>query len=194
MASIPKFHENRFLLPNIPKDTLHTTYILVLLNSDAMTIDYVKRLWDVSSIRICADGGANRLFDGCVTDADKTKFIPHYICGDLDSLRPDVANHYRSCGVSIERDINQDDNDLEKCLSLVKNQIEMGLVPVDCTGGRKTEGYEVLLLGAFGGRFDQEMASVHVAYKWKNIFGRIILLGGNNVANVLTAGRHFILP
>ena len=29
-----------------------------------------------------------------------------------------------------------------------------------------SQGVEVLLLGAFGGRFDQEMASLHVLHKW----------------------------
>ena len=79
----------------------------------------------------------------------------------------------------------------------------------------------VVVLGAFGGRFDQEMAAVHAVYQWQQLgqttsdidkdkdkdigiapkvlsdsplFHRVVLVGGENVACLLGPGRHEILP
>ena len=63
--------------------------------------------------------GANQLFDG-MQASERTRFVPNYIKGDLDSVRPDVVEYYRSLGTQIIRDADQDANDLEKCLEIVK--------------------------------------------------------------------------
>jgi len=31
------------------------------------------------------------------------KYVPHVVCGDLDSIRPDVVDYYRDKGVEIFR-------------------------------------------------------------------------------------------
>eukprot|EP00898_Chlorokybus_atmophyticus_P008319 jgi/Chlat1/8489/Chrsp80S07886 len=58
-------------------------------------------LWKRASIRVCADGASNRLYDeiprwfpGVPADTVRTRFVPEYIKGDLDSLRPDVRDYY----------------------------------------------------------------------------------------------------
>lgn len=62
-----------------------------------------------ATLRVCADGGANRLYDelphmlpGRSADAVRAQYLPTFIKGDLDSLRPDVAAFYRQHGVPIE--------------------------------------------------------------------------------------------
>ena len=35
----------------------------------------------------------------------------------------------------------------------------------------------VIILGAFGGRLDQEIANIHALFKWQKSFHRIVLLG-----------------
>lgn len=62
-----------------------------------------------ASLRVCADGGANRLYDelprmlpGRPADTVRAQYLPNIIKGDLDSLRPDVAAFYRRHGVPIE--------------------------------------------------------------------------------------------
>jgi thiamine pyrophosphokinase len=57
---------------------------------------------------ISADGASNVLFLNNIT--------PDYIIGDLDSIFPDVLIHYKEYGVIIKRIIEQESNDLEKCL------------------------------------------------------------------------------
>jgi hypothetical protein len=44
-------------------------------------------------LKICADGGANRLFYN-FNEEERSKYIPNYIAGDLDSLNPDVKSFY----------------------------------------------------------------------------------------------------
>jgi len=68
-----------------------------------------------AALRICADGGANRLYDqvpswrgvggpgahadGAAADAARAAFLPDIIKGDLDSLRPQVREFYSRRGV-----------------------------------------------------------------------------------------------
>ena len=77
------------------------------------------KLWDASSYRICADGGANRLYDATVaiqgmrSETDSSNYLPDLITGDLDSLRSDVHQYYEAKGVSIIRVEDQNFHDLD---------------------------------------------------------------------------------
>ena len=90
-------------------------------------------LWKKSTYRICADGGANRLYEATVgtkkrreevdsevgVDFESTTscccehFLPDLITGDLDSLYPHVHEYYKSRGVDIVRVEDQDFHDLD---------------------------------------------------------------------------------
>ena len=62
---------------------------LIVLNQPVMRAGF-QQLWSHSTLRVCADGGANRLFDAVHTK----ECIPDYVVGDLDSVRPDVREYY----------------------------------------------------------------------------------------------------
>jgi len=47
-----------------------------------------------ASLRICADGGANRLYDTLETNEQRYRLLPHALIGDLDSVRPAVIDFY----------------------------------------------------------------------------------------------------
>lgn len=89
-----KLHENRFLFRDKGLDAFLPC--LVLLNSDSMDVSLLHQLWDSFHYHLCADGAANRLFDGIqkIENYDRSKYIPDYIIGDLDSLRMDVQDYY----------------------------------------------------------------------------------------------------
>ena len=55
---------------------------------------------------VCADGGANRLYDAMMMETASTEeeVTPDFIVGDLDSIRPEVEQFYRSKdSVQVER-------------------------------------------------------------------------------------------
>jgi thiamine pyrophosphokinase len=60
----------------------------VILNS-AFEAHVAQRFWRQAHLTMCADGAANRLFDGMPVLL-RSKYIPQYIVGDLDSIRPEV--------------------------------------------------------------------------------------------------------
>jgi thiamine pyrophosphokinase len=150
-------------LENADMDGLQNT-ALIILNSPIRKPPSLifQKLWDLSSFRVCADGGANQLHDatsGC------KEYIPDLILGDLDSLREDVRNYFMGKGVRIEKNSCQESNDLDKCLKFLRDEwIQHNFV--DC---------RICVYGAFGGRFDQEMASIQALFKWKSQFERCCL-------------------
>jgi len=53
----------------------------------------------------------------------------------------------------------------------------------------------IVLMGAYGGRFDQEMAAVSSMYRWLNVFDRFVLLGSHACSFLLQPGyTHKIRP
>jgi hypothetical protein len=92
----------------------------------------IGALWKKSTYRVCADGGANRLYEATVLpsnqrvsvdddneDADDSTsedYLPDLITGDLDSLHPHVYQYYKSKGVEIVRVEDQDFHDLDVSL------------------------------------------------------------------------------
>jgi hypothetical protein len=89
------------------------------------------RLWFCSSLIYCADGAANRLYQGLSIE-ERPLYLPHSITGDLDSISPIVGEYYRSVvqdclnsltnssmGVDISRVEDQDNNDIDKCLEAI---------------------------------------------------------------------------
>lgn len=114
-------------------------------------------------------------------EQQRRSHLPDMIKGDLDSLRDDVREYYRlisvqqrvlddldffadanmvccllrsAQGTPIVPDHNQDYNDLHKCLA--------ALVELD----DNPETLQVVILGAFGGRFDQQMTAFQQMFVW----------------------------
>uniref|UniRef100_A0A7S1ZSZ4 N-acetyltransferase domain-containing protein n=1 Tax=Ditylum brightwellii TaxID=49249 RepID=A0A7S1ZSZ4_9STRA len=145
---------------------------LVILNTPMSSppSSIFTHLWNMASFHVCADGGANRLYDATITkDNEDNKYIPELIRGDLDSLRSNVESFYKSKGCKVERDSDQDTNDLDKALQVI-------LKKYSSHENNKEEEMSVYIYGAFGGRFDQEMASIQALYKWQTHFHNKIFL------------------
>lgn len=49
--------------PSSSSSSTLQTMVLIILNQPLPPIDKLKHLWELSSLKICADGGANRLFE-----------------------------------------------------------------------------------------------------------------------------------
>lgn len=134
-------HDTRFLDPSYPDPP--PSLALVILNSDhdnpttpPKLPAMLDHLFAISSYAICADGGANRLYDmteglrnsdgvGVISRAACPRVFPNAIKGDMDSIRSDVRGYYTSAGVSVVEDDGMDTNDLEKCLWEVNNNVQV---------------------------------------------------------------------
>ena len=81
---------------------------------------------------ICADGGANRLYDAApsfvphLTPLEARKLAkPAIIAGDLDSISEQVRHFYTQQGTRImDLSYDQDSTDLQKCLMEVEKQFD----------------------------------------------------------------------
>ncbi|CAG8459263.1 7350_t:CDS:2 [Ambispora gerdemannii] len=139
-------------------------------------------------LRICADGGANRLYDVVKGTENETRYIPNYICGDIDSLRPDVAEYYKSKGTEIKGNPqDQDTTDFQKCIALLSLKEQEASLE-----------YDIIGYGALGGRFDHTMSSIHILHqqinnddiKKKEQQKRIYLLTDHDITMLLSEGKH----
>ncbi|KAF8719981.1 hypothetical protein HU200_024751 [Digitaria exilis] len=162
-------HSSAFLLPSPPPagGGPAADVALVVLNQPLPR--FAPLLWSRAALRVCADGGANRVFDGMpelLPDQDpdevRARYKPDVIKGDMDSVRPEVKEYYSNMGTRIVDDSHdQDTTDLHKCITfVVKNSDNSNLC--------------ILVLGAVGGRFDHEMGNINVLHMFPNI--NIVLL------------------
>lgn len=161
-------------------------------------------LWKSSSFHVCADGGANRLWEATkdiistthtsTTNSSSGKeeslcYLPDVIRGDLDSLRDSVRDYYASKGVLIEQDPDQDTNDLDKALQKI-----VAARNFDASTSSDTPTPfpydQVIIYGGFGGRFDQEMASFQALYKWADTFQNRIWLYSDETSAVLVPAKR----
>lgn len=187
-----KVHLNDFLLPLLGNRIAQAagitkcSYNVVCLNSPSLPNELLPRLWPHSNLKVCADGGANCLFKGLSAE-DRQACIPNFIVGDLDSLEASVKEYYQARGTTVVHESEQETNDLDKSLRLLSSELSKQ------SGSAASSS--VLVLGAFGGRFDQEMANVHALYAWKNTFHRLILVDNNSTAILLDPEHsHRIVP
>ena len=146
-------------------------------NDDNKLSGVLGMLWETSSLKICADGAANRLYDATVTvgvESTSNKYLPNIITGDLDSVRSDVLQYYEMKGVSIIRIEDQNFHDLDKSLMAVEKWIEES--SLDKQQQSKSNNYNdkkstnktrrAFIYGGFGGRLDQEMGVINALCVW----------------------------
>jgi len=133
---------------------------------------------------VCADGGANRLKDldlngdeemRCVCLCsrycnfllvNRTKGLS-MICGDFDSIHPEVLQHYEKKGVVIIQDTDQYSTDLMKCLKCIRTSHKF-LTAKDGHSHEfedpMDERVDVAIFGGLGGRADQAFSQLHHLY------------------------------
>lgn len=219
-----KRHRNAFLSRNDDRNRDNGDPLaLVILNTreDTESKELLRHIWRRSDFRVCADGGANRLYDSFKSDVseERAQYVPDLIVGDLDSLRPEVAAYYQVLGAEVKHEPDQDHNDFEKCLVEVEHWLRSSNDVSQTTRQYGKSGAElptnedqrfsercrspstgdnsatVVGLGAFGGRFDHEMAALSLLHAYNSRFCRLVLMGAGNVAFLLAPGfDHIIEP
>ncbi|KAF9146899.1 hypothetical protein BGX30_005109 [Mortierella sp. GBA39] len=187
----------------------HGKFALIILNQPILIHRTLfNNVWQNATYRFCADGGANRLYDLLKTDEERSKFLPDYIRGDLDSLRDSVKNYYQSQGVPVERNGDEYSTDFMKCVELVRAR-DPSPSSLTTTAGstvpaitseapdhrtleeRQASNLGIVALGGTGGRFDQSMSSIHHLYIL-NQERHVTLVSDESIVVVLGAGMHEI--
>ena len=106
-SSVPQHHSMAFL-----SQSTSLRLALIILNTEQRSSkgearDLFGHLWDEASVRVCADGAANRLHDALSVERRaalraarippaerRSNQLPDVITGDLDSIRPEVRACY----------------------------------------------------------------------------------------------------
>ena len=143
---------------------------------------FFDELWSGAALRIAADGGANRVYD---RKAELGSLLPspHYVKGDLDSIRPEVELYYQGEGLTLYKDPDQDTNDLQKCLALFQSH----------QPAHNFAGSPILICGGLGGVLSHTMANVESVLQYaRRIDNPMYLLSEENVGIVLLEGHHTI--
>ncbi|KAK6154194.1 hypothetical protein DH2020_013833 [Rehmannia glutinosa] len=183
-------HSSTFLLPN-PSDEKGPalTYVLVVLNRCLPR--FTPLLWKHAQLHICADGGANRLYDELPllfpeedAVAIRKRYKPNLIKGDLDSIREEVLRFYKDVPAFqmqgtevIDASDDQDTTDLHKCVAYIQDLPNL-----------KNQDLCILVAGALGGRFDHEVGNINVLCRFPSM--RIILLSDDCFIQLLPSSHH----
>ncbi|KAJ4727662.1 Thiamine pyrophosphokinase [Melia azedarach] len=175
-------HSSSFLLPTDSRPSL--TYALVILNQQLPR--FTPLLWKHAQLRLCADGGANRVYDELPqlfpheNPLDvRNRYKPDLIKGDMDSIRTEVRDFYASLGTKVvDESHDQDTTDLHKCVAYI----------CDLTPDQDKSNLCILVAGALGGRFDHEAGNINVLYRFSNM--RIILLSDDCLIHLLPKTHH----
>ncbi|KAI0303812.1 thiamine pyrophosphokinase [Multifurca ochricompacta] len=173
---------------------------LIILNQ-SFSKPLLYRLWHASDWHCCADGGANHLYD-LLSGADRptswtayllrflqlrrtevNSYLPDLLKGDLDSLREDVRQYYKTQGVSVVQDDDLNSTDLMKCIRSLQEKEEVD--------GDDTP-YDIVLLGGLSGRLDQTVHTLSYLHKLRKSGRRIFAVTDDNVGWVLDEGKHRI--
>lgn len=183
-------HESGFLRAEIEGEQGHA---LVLLNSPLPTVSLA--LWRRAAVVVCADGGANWVYDDlpalAVASGDydgeaaaREALLPRYLIGDLDSVRPEVRAFYAARGtVVIDLSADQDSTDFMKALDLIQGELRPNggaLVPISAP--------IVALCGSGAERPDHDLGNMSTLFE--RAHRRIALVGRHCVTRCLPAGRN----
>ncbi|KAK6465569.1 hypothetical protein DFJ63DRAFT_282130 [Scheffersomyces coipomensis] len=156
--------------------------VLVLLNQSIEGIN-LQRLWDNTELHICADGGANRLYDYFANEYTREDYIPQFIVGDFDSIRKEVRLYYAKRGAKVIPQLTQYSTDFTKAMNTIQAyyfspQSRQDLQVIEDTNNGIAELLEshnvsnqinhrnirVYILSGIGGRFDQTIHSISQLY------------------------------
>lgn len=90
------------------------------------------------------------------------------ICGDLDSIRPEVQEYYEARGVEIIKDPDQYSTDMTKCLRYIRERsrhfLSLEETQLSNPSGSQESRLDIVIFGGLGGRADQAFSQLHHLY------------------------------
>lgn len=168
----------------------------------------LELLWSNVSLKLCADGGVNRLYQWCQRlGRNPSDYLPDVICGDLDSIDPTIRDFYALYTDRVQFILlsNQDLTDFTKSLRLVVKCIGRGEFdeeifktnPDGFTSLRKrssdTERIDsIYCVGEFSGRVDHSLSNLHTLYDKNLADVQILMIAADSLTFLLKPGSNLI--
>ncbi|WP_027340440.1 thiamine diphosphokinase [Halonatronum saccharophilum] len=143
---------------------------VIFINGDLIGEDkfYKDVISDDDSI-YCADGGAKYTY--------RLNLIPELILGDLDSLSPEIIDHYNRAGVSFSKfPKEKDKTDTELLIDYIL---------------KKDKYNEIIIFAALGGRLDHSLANILLLEKFYNEYTAIKVISPKQTLEVIKS--EFVL-
>jgi thiamine pyrophosphokinase len=139
---------------------------VILANGDIDAIEWLRPHVSRAATVLAADGGARHLF--------RLGIRPNRVFGDLDSIPADVLAWLRQGAVPVDTlPVEKDETDLEVAL----------LHAISCSED------DIVVAGAFGGRFDQAFANVSLLARPELTDRSVTLITAHEVVRLLRPGR-----
>ncbi|CBX99315.1 similar to thiamin pyrophosphokinase 1 [Plenodomus lingam JN3] len=183
LSDLHRLHPAKFLAEDAHSEPSTSPYLLIL-NQPIADFAAFSRLWQHSGFRVCADGGANRLYDMFGGDLEtlREQYLPDLVHGDLDSLRDNVRDYYASHNVQVSRDPDQYSTDFGKTMQKISSRVS------------STSSRNVLVLGTLGGRVDQGLGLLHEMIREETKYPqlRLWLFSESSVSFILRSQRNII--
>ncbi|KAI4169429.1 MAG: hypothetical protein LQ343_005733 [Gyalolechia ehrenbergii] len=175
-------------------------YAVIVVNQPIENKRQLLDLCNGAKAIVYADGGANQIFHLAKTDEEQRILFPAAICGDLDSIEPEVEEWYASKHVAIVRDPDQYSTDLTKSLKLVKSIAHDWSLSTDDNASKSSVVAEDVLnavvVGGIGGRFDQGFSQLHHLYTasedMSSFGGRLFLANPQSICFLLHKGLNHV--
>jgi len=167
-------------------DVVSVLAACIVLNVPPIPTEILMYIFSRFQYRICADGGANILYDtipGLHTDSTKSTFLPDLVIGDLDSIRPEVSTFLNDIGVEVRKVEDQDNTDLDKALLHAQSILPTSIPQYIVIAGS---------IGSYEGRIDQFFAVMNSMYSYVESNLKLISVGDRSIMIVLNSGLHVL--
>ncbi len=154
---------------------------LLVLNSKIVDESRLVKLWSKASYKVTVDGGTNRWHD--LKNKDAGNSVPDLITGDLDSVRPEVLEHYKDKGSKIVETPDQDHTDFTKALFEIASKV------------KADQADAVVAFSEHSGRLDQIFSifeTLFHAKTVKDLIAPVFVVSSNSVEWLLSPGNHVI--
>ncbi|KAK1837556.1 thiamine pyrophosphokinase 1 [Colletotrichum chrysophilum] len=158
-------------------------YALVVLNQPVSNNRAFFELWNNASVRVAADGGANRLHELFSLERVQAAGLDA-IVGDLDSLEDTAKEFFQGHGkrIPVVHFTDQNTYDIDKVVSWLRSAY--------------SQNFDIVLYGGIGGRVDHGLRQIHYLFFLQPEFdystGKIFLASQDSLTFLMKPGRHVV--
>ncbi|KAK4695768.1 thiamine pyrophosphokinase, partial [Lecanoromycetidae sp. Uapishka_2] len=139
---------------------LEEQFAVLVLNQPIENKPLFMQLCERANTLNVADGGANRMKDLLSKDEESLNVI----CGDLDSIRPEVRAYYEDKDFQIIHDPDQYATDMTKTLKWIRGRSGQ-ISDMDQPEKSPNRLLHIAIFGGLGGRADQAFSQLHHLYR-----------------------------